>query len=180
MAMSALTPDNVILGLLAESPKHGYDILSYFGDVAHLGRIWKLSTSQIYNVLKRLEAQGTVIGDQIITENAPPRTRYTLTDDGILTLEEWLDEPYPSPSVRKIRVEFLSRLYVTYHLNRSPNAIIQRQRQACIAELARLQGENTSVEIGIEGLVRHFTIAQLQAIVPWLNQCDQLFSGGIK
>ena len=170
--MSALTPDAVILGLLAYSPKHGYDLLACFEDTAQLGRVWKLSTSQIYNVLKRLETQGHIIGNQIITENAPPRTQYTLTAAGATILETWLNDPAPSASVRKVRVEFMSRLHIARLLNLPTKAIIQHQRHACEAEYHRLLRERKNSVIGTESFVLDFVIAQLSAILQWLALCE--------
>ncbi len=178
--MSALTPDNVLLGLIAIAPKHGYQLLACFENTAQLGRVWKLSTSQIYNVLKRLENQSLITGNPLVSDNSPARIEYHLTPAGKNQLMVWLTDTCPSPSVRKIRVEFISRLYIAHELNYPTNDIITYQRQVCLQEHDRLQTELAKVPIGMDTLVLEFTIAQLQAILGWLNQCDQLFSGEIK
>jgi DNA-binding PadR family transcriptional regulator len=113
--MSALTPDETILGLLVVQPQHGYQLLEAFHDQDRLGQVWSLSTSQLYAVLKRLERRAWIVGHQIDSENAPPRTEYATTQAGLEQLMIWLNEPHPSPSIRRVRVEFLSRLYIILH-----------------------------------------------------------------
>src|SRR5689334_11085276 len=105
--MSQLTPDDVLLGLLAVSPQHGYQLLETFRDPNQLGEVWHLSTSQLYAVLKRLETQGLIVGREVASTDAPTRTEYSLTEAGQRRVREWLDtEPYAS--VRRVRVDFLS------------------------------------------------------------------------
>ena len=64
--MSSITPDETILGLLAVRARHGYELLDCFRDPSQLGEVWKLSTSQIYAVLKRLESQGLTEGQKLL------------------------------------------------------------------------------------------------------------------
>src|SRR5215813_12827997 len=97
--MSSLTPDETILGLLAVRARHGYELLDCFRDTSQLGEVWKLSTSQLYAVLKRLDAQGLTAGREVSTTDAPTRMEYKLTQAGEDRLQAWLNEPYPSPSV---------------------------------------------------------------------------------
>ncbi|MBK8024302.1 MAG: helix-turn-helix transcriptional regulator [Chloroflexi bacterium] len=73
--MSAFTPDTAILGLLAARRRHGYQLLECFNDPQHLGRVWRLSTSQLYNVLKRLERKSLIVGDEIPSEIGPSARR---------------------------------------------------------------------------------------------------------
>ncbi|NJL53976.1 PadR family transcriptional regulator [bacterium] len=60
--MTQLVPDEVILGLLAVEACHGYQLLDHFRSPAALGRVWNLSTSQLYAVLKRLDRLGYIAG----------------------------------------------------------------------------------------------------------------------
>lgn len=170
--MSALTPDMVILGLLCYKPQHGYDILASFSDPAQLGRVWKLSTSQIYNVLKRLDQQLYIIGQTVESDNSPARIEYRITHLGEEQLMIWLNNPHPSASVRKIRVDFISRLHIARLLRHPTTLIIESQKQACANELSRLQSERTHTAIGTGSLVTDFVIGQLQAILAWLPLCE--------
>lgn len=170
--MTTLTPDETILGLLAAHPRHGYHLLDTFHDSDQLGRVWNMSTSQIYAVIKRLERQGWISGQTVSSENAPPRTEYLLSEAGWAHLRAWLEEPNPSPSVRRVRVEFLSRLYVARLLEYPTAEIVARQRQRCEEERARHQRERQQDDpAGMGWLAAELVIAQLDAILTWMDRC---------
>jgi DNA-binding PadR family transcriptional regulator len=170
--MSSLTPDETILGLLAVQARHGYELLECFRSPNQLGRVWHLSTSQLYAVLKRLEREGLIVGREVIMEAAPPRTEYTLTEVGQQHLYAWLNEPRPSPSIRRIRVEFLSRLYIAQRLNIPTDAVIRHQRAACLARVEELAAERDHAAPGIEALALEFQLNQQEAALRWLERCE--------
>lgn len=172
--MRVLTPDETILGLLAAQARHGYDLLDCFQAGSQLGRVWSLSTSQIYAVLKRLEKRGFIIGQQVASDNAPTRTEYTLTDAGESQLGDWLHEPCPSASIRRVRVEFLSRLYIARELNIPTHAIVENQRAACREKLTQLVDERDSAEHGVDYLALELHISQLQAVLGWIGRCEMM------
>jgi DNA-binding PadR family transcriptional regulator len=167
-----LVPDNILLGLLAKRSRHGYELLACFRDPAQLGLIWSLSTSQLYAVLKRLEQQGFTESRKIEVPDAPARTEYRITDAGINQLEIWLNEPCPSPSVRYVRVEFLSRLYIARLLHLPTQQLVERQKQVCQQEYHRLSECQQQTEPGISWLAMDLQIAQLQTILQWLARCE--------
>jgi len=170
--MAQLTPDETLLGLIAARPRHGYDLLDTFRDPNQLGKVWTLSTSQLYAVLKRLEQQGLTQVREVVTPDAPTRTEHTLTDAGHERLWAWLQEEYPSASVRRVRVEFLSRLYVARLLNLPTVEIIQRQKRACRDERSVLVTERDQAQPGIGFLAVSLGIAQLDAILQWIERCE--------
>lgn len=166
-------PDEVILGLLAARPRHGYELLDRFRSREHLGRMWTMSTSQLYAVLKRLERQGSITGRQVESPDAPPRTEYTVTEAGLRQLEVWLHEPRPSTSIHRIRVEFLSRLYIASLLGIPADAIIEHQKTICVEQRDRLLKERQQTTSAVEALTLDFVIGQLNAAVLWLEQCRE-------
>ncbi|MAS34054.1 MAG: hypothetical protein CL610_08605 [Anaerolineaceae bacterium] len=168
--MKPLTPDETILGLLAIQARHGYELLECFRHSSQLGRVWNLSNSQIYAVLKRLEQNGFITGQQVISENAPPRIEYVLTKAGEAQLEQWLHIEHPSPSIRHIRVEFLSRLYIAQQLGISVNPIIERQQATCAEHYAHLRQEHQHAEPGINQMALELHIAQVEAVLTWIRQ----------
>lgn len=171
--MSLPSPDETLLGLLAARASHGYDLLEAFRLPSELGRVWTMGTSQIYAVLKRLERDGLIVGQQAPGDVYAPRIEYTLTEAGHHRLRVWLDEPYPSPSVRRVRVEFLSRLYIAQKLDYPTAPIIQHQRAACTRDLVRLQTE--SGDSPVESLALTLQIRQLEAVMGWLDLCQTTF-----
>src|SRR5258706_10668160 len=105
--MSQITPDETLLGLLAVRAQHGYELLEWFRDPGQLGEVWRLSTSQLYAVLKRLEAQGLTAGREVLVPDAPPRMEYVITKSGRERLQEWLGESAPPARVHRVRVGIL-------------------------------------------------------------------------
>lgn len=170
--MNQPSPDPVVLGLLAAHACHGYQLLEYFHDPDHLGRVWAMSTSQLYAVLKRLEQRGFVAGRDVASIDAPIRTEYHLTDAGRASLDRWLNEKRPSASVRRVRVEFLSRLYVARLLNVPTAPIVRRQKAACRLQQKFLEAQRDEAAPGIGLLALEFMIAQINAVLQWIDRCE--------
>jgi DNA-binding PadR family transcriptional regulator len=76
-------------------PTHGYQLLEYFRSPSALGRIWTMSASQLYAVLKRLSNEGDIAGKELKVRNAPSRVAYTVTASGEHKLEAWLFDAQP-------------------------------------------------------------------------------------
>ncbi|MBE2194647.1 MAG: PadR family transcriptional regulator [Anaerolinea sp.] len=174
--MRVLTPDTTILGLLARKTQHGYQLLEAFHDPQRLGSVWKLSTSQLYAVLKRLERQGWISGCEQESENAPPRVEYSLTPQGQSKLHHWLNDPAPSASIRHIRVEFLSRLFVAQSLRYSAQSIIDHQRAVCLAEYLRLKNAQEGSPSRFSALAAKMVLAQLEAVLDWIDHCERMIA----
>lgn len=172
--MNRPVPDEVLLGLLQAQPAHGYDLVERFRSPDQLGRIWTMSTSQIYAVLKRLEQEDAITGQQISAEDAPARVVYTVTNTGYEQLETWLHEPQPSTSIHRIRVMFLSRLYIAHLLGMPGEKIIKNQKSVCENQRQILWDERQNVSSDIEKLTLDFVIRQLDSAISWLEQCPSI------
>ena len=170
--MTALIPDNTILGLLAAEARHGYQLLDCFRDPTQLAEVWHLSTSQLYAVLKRLDTQGFISGQELVSDEAPTRMEYRLTDAGYKQLHSWLNDENPSASIRSVRVEFLSRLYVARLLDIPTIPIVKRQKAACRIQRSELIIQRDKLGPGIGYLALELVIAQLDAVLPWIDRCE--------
>ncbi|HVO43989.1 MAG TPA: PadR family transcriptional regulator [Aggregatilineales bacterium] len=170
--MSQLTPDDALIGLLAVRARHGYELLDCFRDPTQLGEVWKMSTSQIYAVLKRLESQGLTEGHEVMVPDAPTRTEYGLTREGEARLHAWLSEVHPSASVHRVRVEFLSRLYVARLLDIPTIPIVEHQKASCQEKKHELLDCLANSEPGMGRLTLELIIAQLDVILEWLDRCE--------
>ena len=170
--MQRLTPDEVLLGLLKLRPAHGYELLEWFRSPERLGRIWKMSTSQLYAVLKRLEESGLITGRLLPGSDAPSRMEYALTDQGEARLMSWLADPDPPISIHQLRGLFLSRLYIASLLDLPAEDIIARQLGACEVHLSRLQDELAEVTTDVEVLTLKFMIGQIETAIRWLQACQ--------
>ena len=163
-------PDNLILGLLLLRNQHGYDLQAHFEAPSELGRVWTMSRSQVYAVLKRLEVLGMVRGKAVRGQDAPDRVEYGVTAAGRRKLESWLLELEPSASVRSIRVEFISKLYVAERLGRPLDPIIARQEAACLGRLRDLETARVEAASPTELRSLDFVISQLTAAIAWLDR----------
>lgn len=174
--MSRPVPDEVVLGLLASTPAHGYDLLDIFRSNDQLGHVWTLSTSQLYAVLKRLENTGAVVGKQEEPIGAPIRMVYSVTEKGFNQLRNWLFESNPSSSIHRIRVLFLSRLFIASLLGFDNKNIVENQRTVCEKQLKIHMGEKQKASSTFEKLTLDFIIAQLISALSWLDHCEHEFS----
>jgi len=170
--MKRLVPDEVILGLLQYQPAHGYELLSWFTSCEYLGRIWSMSTSQIYAVLKRLEDQDAIAGQEVPTPDAPTRKEFSITKKGEKSLHAWLNDAKPSASIHRIRVEFISRLFIAELLGLSKQLIIQHQKAACEGVLEKIKKQKLLTESPTEVLTLNFVIGQLESALNWLANCE--------
>ena len=126
-----------VLGLLAERPRHGYDIAAELQPDAELGQVWRLDRPLVYRAVERLvalglaEAQGTEPG-----AGGPPRTVHAATDEGRERLDGWLREPVEH--VRDMRSGFLLKLVVARRLGVDAGPLVRAQRERLDAQLPAL------------------------------------------
>ncbi|MCM2413044.1 PadR family transcriptional regulator [Streptomyces sp. RKAG290] len=76
---------HALLGLLAEGPASGYDLLGTFR--TSLAHVWPATQSQIYTELTKLDAAGLT---RVASEGPRGRKTYELTEAGRAELREWL------------------------------------------------------------------------------------------
>jgi DNA-binding PadR family transcriptional regulator len=87
------TTEGVILGLLAERERSGYDLLKRAeGSVAHM---WAPAKSQLYAVLPRLVDAGFASRRTVRQNARPDKQVYRLTRAGRLAVREWLETTPP-------------------------------------------------------------------------------------
>jgi PadR family transcriptional regulator, regulatory protein AphA len=97
-----------ILGLLAESPRSGYDIkLEVEGRLKHF---WHESFGHIYPMLQRLQRRRLISVRAVAgTRGRPERKVYSITAAGRRALTAWFSEP---PAASRPRNELLLRLFL--------------------------------------------------------------------
>ena len=79
--------DLVLLGLIDEKERSGYDIITEIR-VRELDRWAKISTSTVYNRLTTLQNNGSILGRAEKDGNRPERVMYSITDKGKETLRK--------------------------------------------------------------------------------------------
>ncbi|MFE9580071.1 PadR family transcriptional regulator [Nocardia sp. NPDC006044] len=107
-----------MLGLLADRPASGYDLLQRFK--VSLANVWSATQSQIYTELGKLaDAELIAVSD----EGPRGRKEYTITAAGLAELRHWLTGTRPKQVIRNetlLRVFFLgvvSRAQATDYLD---------------------------------------------------------------
>lgn len=177
---SELSPEFVLLGLLCEGHSYGYELHQRLSK--EFNRIWALSQSQCYNILKRLEDQDAVRGEIVQQERAPDRKLLHITPAGQKRFLDWLQTPTPGSS-RAIRISFLTRLYFAIKdSDEFARNIITDQKHEIQSTLNHL--ENTLDQISpsrvINRLSLQLRIRQLRTCIEWLDDCQSAMNSYIK
>lgn len=163
-----MSTPHVLLGLLSQGPKHGYDLKRAHDD--RLPRAKPLAFGQVYATLGRLERDGLVEQSGQDREAGPERTSYTLTAAGRERLGEWLAavEP-PAPYVTstlfaKVVVGLLAAGV------EAAGGYLVAQREAHTARLRELTAVKTDPASGVGDVVAaDYAIAHLDADLRWLR-----------
>jgi len=174
---SNLSPEYPLLGLLAQKPAHGYELHQRLSE--EFGHIWHISLSQTYNILKRLEKQGAIAGEDEEQENRPARRFFCLTDAGRERFDAWLDSTVGC-STRAIRVGFLTRLAFAERLQPDLVAgLLERQINEVQEGIDRLQTgmDELSAEQVYNRLALQLRIRQLMPMLDWLKACLEAWHG---
>lgn len=82
---------HVLMILLHEKPASGYELTKAFEEVA--GNFWQASHQQVYRELSRMRDEGLVDAEDIAQQGRPDKKDYSLTEEGLTQLREWLRQP---------------------------------------------------------------------------------------
>ncbi|GAB4113253.1 MAG: PadR family transcriptional regulator [Roseiflexaceae bacterium] len=100
----------LILGLLAQGPKSGYEIKRLVEKT--ISHFWRESYGQLYPTLARLRDQGLIEAIEAHRDGPTDRLRYAITAAGESMLQEWLSAPIEPDGVRN---ELALKLYFGQH-----------------------------------------------------------------
>jgi DNA-binding PadR family transcriptional regulator len=115
-----------VLGLLAESPAHGFAIAKAIAPGGEIGEIWALPRPLVYRALGMLKDRG--LAKDVVTEagQGPNRTILAATPAGLDALERWFEEPVIH--VRDARSLLLLKLVYAERGGRDIRPLLERQR----------------------------------------------------
>jgi len=126
---------HVLLGLLHESPKTGYDLARAIRD--EMDPAWSAGFSQIYPELARLRRRGWVLLRVLGPRHGPRRLLYRVTAAGRRELTRWLDE---APPARAGNDPALARVALLDALPSGPRReALAAAEDAAVAEAERLR-----------------------------------------
>ena len=162
-----------LLGLLADGPRHGYELKTLYEE--QLVPSTRLNVGQVYPALEKLERAGWIQHDVVTQQERPDKKVYVLTEEGRNQLRTWLDTPTP-PSL-DMRNETYVKLMLARQLAQvDAQAILKAEKRACLARLhevtqarSRARAENDRVQTV---LLLDLAVLRLEAFLKWLENCD--------
>ncbi|NUM43716.1 MAG: PadR family transcriptional regulator [Anaerolineales bacterium] len=161
---------NAILGLLAQKPRHGYELHAVFSAVVG-GESWDVKPAQIYTTLNRLEEAGLVETASDLGEgDEPDRRVYAVTETGHTALQAWFASGSAPDHQRD---EFFVKVMVALISGEAdPWRLIQTQRAHIFRELhaatKQRDGHDSRTEMA-QILLLEKVIMHLEADVRWLD-----------
>lgn len=172
MIRSPLTIEHALLGFLRRQPDHGYEIYQQLSDPAGLGLVWRIKQSQLYALLTRLENKGYIKATVELQAARPPRKVFELTTAGYNAFLEWVQSPVAHG--RQLRLDFLAKLYFARREGLA-SRLIEQQRATCGEWLMAQQEQANALEASqpYDWLVHRFRVGQIQAMLDWLDVCEQ-------
>jgi DNA-binding PadR family transcriptional regulator len=155
----------VLMGVLAERPAHGYDLKREHD--ARFPGAKALPYGQVYASLSRLERDGLVEVAETTREGGPERTTYALTDAGDEALRVWLAEAEPAGPYA---ADDLVRKAVTaLRLGADATGFLRRQREVHLARMKELLALQESATDTDSRIAIDHTISHLDADLRWLE-----------
>lgn len=161
---------HAVLGLLAQRPRHGYELRAAFEAVVGGEENWDVKPAQIYATLGRLERSGLVEEDSVEQDGGPEKHVYAITRSGRDALIEWFGQGVEHGHQRD---EFFIKLMlclVSGEMN--PRKLIQTQRAQLFRELHAITTQRSLLHPETE-LAKIFlldkAIMHLEADLRWLE-----------
>jgi DNA-binding PadR family transcriptional regulator len=160
-----------ILALLADSPRHGYELKTEFESVT--GHVWPLNVGQVYTTLDRLERDGFVrpLAESAADGDAATAKRaYEITHDGRSELNRWYTEA--DPDEPPPRDEALLKVLLASARNPQEGlAVVTDQRKRGLDQLRRLRVLPAAHDLSAN-IVRDARSARIEGELAWLDRCE--------
>lgn len=164
-----------ILGLINKKPSTGYDITKEFKK--ELGNFWRARHSQIYPELNKLEDEGLIEHEVIISGESLEKKVYSIKDKGKKDLFKWLekDEEMVPTSKDKFRL----RMYFLDDIDRERVIELLKsqleQRKKKLNTLKRKMGDYSETPEFASGnlgdyIVLEGAILREEAYIEWLKR----------
>ena len=166
MTNTRTTTEYAVLGSLFSGSRHGYEILQFLDQ--GMGSAWRVSTSQLYTLLKKMESRGLLWSNVESQRNRPSKRVFAMTAEGKRVFLEWLNRP--TQHVRTIRNEFLAKLFFFYHhstegagrLVEAQLVMLRRRKKDILREAAAEKDPYQKLVLG-------FKRTTLDNSIQWLN-----------
>jgi DNA-binding PadR family transcriptional regulator len=164
---------NALLGLLAQRPRHGYDLHAAFEAVVGGEQNWDVKPAQIYTTLTRLEKDGLVIEEAVEQGGGPEKRIYSITTDGRKVLTDWFAS---GVELDHQRDEFYVKLLLAIATGEAnPRKVIQTQRSKLYQDLHALTAQRNRTDAKkalAQVLLLDKAIMHSEADLRWLDMVE--------
>jgi PadR family transcriptional regulator, regulatory protein AphA len=155
------TTEGVVLGLLSEGERSGYDLLKRAeGSVGHM---WSPAKSQLYAVLPRLVLAGLAKSKAVRQKGRPDKQLYRLTPAGRSAVRSWLEHEPPRTWDELLLKVFFAKLVPRRALLRQ----LQEYRQVQLELLAGYEEVRPASPHG--ALTLRYGLALIPVRLAWLD-----------
>lgn len=163
-----------LLSLLAEQPRPVGQLRTVFE--TRTASVWPINVGQVYQTVQRLNRDGLIVHSGVATsESGRGADVYSITDAGREALAEWWSSPVLPP--RDSRDELVIKIAMaTGNPAINTRALLQRQRQALMAELKQVTRMKAGMPVAVtaERLLLERRIFDLEAQGRWLDHIETL------
>lgn len=154
----------VILGLLGDTPTHGYGLKQRHDQ--HFRRARPIHVGQIYSTLRRMERDGLVRAAGVEQEAGPDRKLYACTGDGNRATEQWLATPEdPATHLQPV---LYSKVVLALLTDRDPSVYLDAQRALHLRRMRELTAMKRSGGLSDKLLADH-ALFHLEADLRWID-----------
>jgi DNA-binding PadR family transcriptional regulator len=164
---------HAILALLAQRPRHGYDLRAAFEAAAGGEENWELKPAQVYTTLTRLERGGLVTELAVEQDAGPEKRIYAITPDGRTALREWFAEGTRPEHQRdafflKLMLALVSGAADPYRVIGVQRTLLYRELHALTNQRSRLDPKRQLARL----LLLDKAAMQLEADLRWLEMTE--------
>lgn len=159
--------DWLVLGVLAEEPRHGFAVGRELAANSELGGIWTVRRPLVYRSLDHLVDAG--LAEPRTVEpgiQGPHRTVMAPTRAGRARLARWLREPVEHP--REVRTVLLAKLALLARRSQALEPLIRAQRAAFGGILDGLENKRRATD-GVDRLTVQWRLSANRAIIAFLD-----------
>ncbi len=164
---------HAVLGLLAQHPRHGYELRAAFEAVVGGEENWDVKPAQIYSTLARLEKSQLVAEESVGQDGGPEKRVYTITPAGRAALLEWFATGIEHEHQRD---EFFIKLMLSLVSGEAnPRALLQTQRNQLYQEMHAVTTQRNRLNPKTELariLLLDKAIMHLEADLRWIDMAE--------
>ena len=157
----------ILLGTLMQGPRHGYEIMRFLESA--LKAAWRVSSSQLYNLMKRMEKENLLESNIEPQATRPSKRVFKITEKGKGVFLAWLSSP--TDHVRDFRLEFLGKLFFYHKLSlKGAMELTEAQIQVLHQVQQRLFKEKKEENDPFNVLIYDFKLETVRGQLRWLSR----------